>query len=125
MSVSAVMPSASSNLTIAADPFGWGSATVNGGVYTMVASDCANSTIFAGKVSGGGVQIDHSTAMGNAAATFPLSAIYGLDAIVMPVGGTSSTWPRGLVRIHPAFTRFHLTEMTARMPPRLSPMWRV
>jgi type IV pilus assembly protein PilW len=89
VSVSAQMANTSSNLTIAADPYKWGSATANNGVYYMIVSDCISSSLFAGKTSVGGAQIEHGTGVvntpGNAADTFPGSAIYGVDALVMPI----------------------------------------
>lgn len=85
VSLTAVMTAANGNLTIGADPFGWGNATVNSGVYNMIVSDCATSSLFAGKVATSSTQIDHSVAMGNTAASFPLSPLYGVDAVVMPL----------------------------------------
>ncbi|MDR7308423.1 PilW family protein [Rhodoferax saidenbachensis] len=72
-------------LTIGSDPFGWHNATANGGVYTMIVSDCAKSSIFAAKTAASGLQISHAAALGNTADTFPSNAMYGTDALVMPV----------------------------------------
>jgi type IV pilus assembly protein PilW len=85
VSVTAAMTSGTSNLTIGADAFGWAGATANSGVYTMVVSDCVSSNVFAGKIAGGGAQIDHSAAMGNATGAFVGGAQYGVDALVMPL----------------------------------------
>ena len=86
VSLSAAMAAASDPLTIASDPFGWGA-----DVYNMVVADCTSSSLFAGQVAGGGTQIAHTTAItsastgANAASNFPLSPVYGVDAIVMPL----------------------------------------
>jgi type IV pilus assembly protein PilW len=88
VSVSAAMVSANSNLTIAADTFNWGTSAsynANSQVINFVVSDCVSSGVFAGKIAGGGTQIDHSTAIGNASSNFAGSPIFGVDALVMPV----------------------------------------
>lgn len=85
VSLTAAMVANTDNLTIGADPFAWGSATVNSGVYNMIVSNCGISSLFSGKVTGAGAQIDHSSAMGNSADTFPSSPLYGVDALVMPL----------------------------------------
>lgn len=85
VSLSGAMTTTSSVLTISADAFSWGSTTANSGVYNMIVSDCVNSSLFAGKIAGGGTQIDHSTAIGNSASTFPSSPLYGVDALVIPL----------------------------------------
>ena len=86
VSVTAAMVGATSDLTIASDPYGWASAA-NG--YTMIVSDCTQASIFVGKVNSGGTAIDHSTTYDNANNFFPLNAIYsntaGSGAIVMPL----------------------------------------
>jgi type IV pilus assembly protein PilW len=73
------MATSSGALSIAADTFKWGDATRNSGLYTMVMSDCTNSSLFAGKVSvtGGVVQLDHTVAMGNSTADFLSGYTYG------------------------------------------------
>ncbi len=89
VSVSVPMAAANSNLTLAADTYGWINAAsgTNSGIYTFIVSDCASSSIFNGKVTvvGGVTSIDHSTAMGNNVDTLALSTLFGTDAIVMPV----------------------------------------
>lgn len=85
VSVSAVMAATNSPLAIASDTFSWGTTAANSGVYNMVVSDCKSSSLFAGKVAGGGTSIDHTATLGNAADTFPGSYQYGIDALVMPV----------------------------------------
>ena len=88
VSVSVPMAAATSNLTLAADTYGWSSAVTgtNSGIYAFIVSDCLSSSIFNGKVtlSGGVASIDHSTAMGNSVASFTSSTLFGTDAIVMP-----------------------------------------
>lgn len=88
VSVSAPMAAANSNLTLAADPYGWSTTAggTNSGIYTFIVSDCSSSSIFNGKVTvaGGVTSIDHSTAMGNSVASFTSSTLFGTDAIVMP-----------------------------------------
>ncbi len=88
MSVTAAMGVAGDPLTIAAgsaaflDPLK---------IYNMVVANCASSSLFAGQLGGGGTQIVHTTAIGNAtvgtnaAASFPSTPIYGVDALVMPM----------------------------------------
>lgn len=85
VSLTAVMAAPDSSLTIAADAFAWGNATANSGIYNMIVSDCITSSLFAGKVGSGGTQIDHSSALGNVANTFPASSQYGVDALAMPL----------------------------------------
>jgi type IV pilus assembly protein PilW len=80
LAISAPMATASSNLTIAADPYGWGTAYT----YTLIVSDCNASSLFSGKLSGT-TQIDHSIAIGNNANTFAANYLYGVDALVMPL----------------------------------------
>lgn len=88
VAVSVPMAAANSNLTLAADTYGWINAAsgTNSGIYTFIVSDCASSSIFNGKVTVGGgvVSIDHSAAMGNSVDTFTSSTLFGADAIVMP-----------------------------------------
>ena len=86
VSVTAAMSTATDALTIGTDSQSWGTSAA----YHMVVSDCNNSSFFVGQLatSGGVTSIQHTTANGNAAATFPGSAIYGVDAIVMPVEWT-------------------------------------
>ncbi|WP_293604054.1 PilW family protein [Polaromonas sp. UBA4122] len=88
VSVSVPMAAANSNLTLAADTYGWSNAVsgTNSGIYTFIVSDCSSSSIFNGKitVSSGVISIDHSTAMGNSVGSFTSSMLFGTDAIVMP-----------------------------------------
>ena len=87
-SVTATMAAAGDPLTIAA-----GSAAFldPSKIYNMVVSNCNSSSLFAGQVAGGGTQIAHTTAIGNAtvgtnaANSFPSAPLYGADAIVMPL----------------------------------------
>ncbi|OOG36935.1 PilW family protein [Polaromonas sp. A23] len=81
VAVSAPMGTTTSTLTIAADPYGWRNATLNGGAYNMVVSDCDSSTVFDGKVSvsAGVYSIAHDTGLGNAGGTFASSYLYGPD----------------------------------------------
>ncbi len=78
--VTAVMASATANLTIAADPNSW-----SGRDYYFVVSDCRKSSLFVGQVPVAGTSITHGTILGNTAAGFPSSAIYGVDAVVTPL----------------------------------------
>ncbi len=87
VSVGAAMGSATSNLTIAADPFGWhttDAATGSYKVWNMIVSDCNSGTLFAGQLSGT-TAITHATSNGENAASFPSSPLYGTDALVMPL----------------------------------------
>lgn len=79
VTLSAAMVAGTDALTIASDPFSWGSAT---NVYTFVISDCAASSIFSGQVSVAGTSIVHTVAVGNSVATFPNSKLFGADAVV-------------------------------------------
>lgn len=90
VSVSTAMALATSPIAIASDAYGWGSTKV----YTMVVSDCTNSSLFAGKLNAAGTQIDRDLVDNVAqtpALTFPLkpnnpnNPKYGVDAIVMPL----------------------------------------
>ena len=78
--VTGVMASATADLTIAADPNGW--ATKD---YYFVASDCKKSSLFVGKIPVAATSIAHGAVLGNAADTFPSSAVYGIDAVVTPL----------------------------------------
>ena len=82
VAVSAAMATATSSLTLAADTYGWAN-----NVYDMIVSSCASSSIFKGNVtvSGGVVNIEHSTGTGNGQDTFKSDALFGTDAIVVPV----------------------------------------
>lgn len=84
VAVSVPMGATNSPLTIAADPYGWRNATLNGGAYNMVVSDCSSSTVFDGKVSvsGGVTTIAHDTGLGNSVDTFASGHLFGTDAIV-------------------------------------------
>lgn len=87
VSVTAAMVAVGDPLTIAA-----GSATFLDASkpYNMVVANCSSSSLFAGQLGGGGTQILHTAAIGNAtvgtnaAAAFPSNPIYGVDALVMP-----------------------------------------
>lgn len=84
VSVSAPMVAAS-NVPLAADTYKWKDATPNSGVYTFIISDCKQSSIFNGKVTGSGpFSIDHSAVLGNAGSG-SLASDFGADAIVLPV----------------------------------------
>ena len=78
--VTGVMASATADLTIAADPNGW--ATKD---YYFVLSDCKKSSLFVGKIPVAATSIAHGAVLGNAADTFPSSAVYGIDAVVTPL----------------------------------------
>ncbi len=88
VSVTATMGAAADPLTIAA-----GSAAFldPAKIYNMVVANCNSSSLFAGQVGGGGTQILHTTAIGNAtvgtnaADSFPSAPLYGPDAMVMPL----------------------------------------
>jgi type IV pilus assembly protein PilW len=88
VSVTATMGSAGDPLTIAA-----GSAAFldPAKIYNMVVANCNSSSLFAGQAGGGGTQILHTTAIGNAtvgtnaADSFPSTPLYGVDAMVMPL----------------------------------------
>jgi type IV pilus assembly protein PilW len=80
ISISATMATTTSPLTLAADPYKW-SATAGGtnsGIYTFIVSDCSSSSIFNGKVtvSGGVVNIDHTTMMGNNSNAFTSGYVF-------------------------------------------------
>jgi len=81
VSVTAAMGAVGDPLTIAAGS----GAFLGAAVYNMVVANCSSSSLFAGQLAGGGTQIAHTTAMGNAAASFPSTPIYGVDALVMPL----------------------------------------
>lgn len=78
--VTVVMASATADVTIAADPNSWANKD-----YYFVASDCRKSSLFVGRVPAAGTSIAHGTGLGNAAANFPSSALYGVDTVVAPV----------------------------------------
>ena len=83
VSVSAPMLAAS-NVPLAADAYKWKGSTTNSGVYTFIISDCLNSSIFNGKVTGSGpFSIDHSAALGNTVGG-SLASGFGTNAIVQP-----------------------------------------
>jgi hypothetical protein len=60
------MSTSSSPLTLATDPYQWRDATANSGVYDMIVSNCDNSFVFKGKVTGSGspstTSVAHSAA---------------------------------------------------------------
>ncbi len=78
--VTAVMASATADLTIAADPNSWANKD-----YYFVASDCRKSSLFVGRVPVAGTSIAHGAGLGNTADNFPSSAIYGVDTVVTPL----------------------------------------
>ena len=89
-SMSSVAPStpmvtSTSPLTIAADTYGWATATANSGQYDMIVSDCTSSSIFKGKVgiSGGITTIAHDTGLDNSVGNFTSNYLFGTNAIVM------------------------------------------
>lgn len=84
VAVSAPMGATNSPLTIAEDTYGWRNATLNGGAYNMIVSDCTSSSVFDGKVSvsGGVTTITHDTGLGNSVDTFSSGHLFGTDAIV-------------------------------------------
>ena len=81
VSLTAPMAAPDAALTIGADAYGWGTTKV----YTFVVSDCISSSLFAGKLSAGGTQVDHSAALGNNASSFATNYQYGVDSILMPL----------------------------------------
>lgn len=87
-SVSAAMAAVTDPLTIAAGSAAFLDATK---IYNLIVANCSSSSLFAGQVAGGGTQIAHTTAIGNAtvgtnaANSFPSTPIYGVDALVMPL----------------------------------------
>ncbi len=88
VSITTAMAAAADALTIGTDSQSWGTRP-----RYMVVSDCNNSSFFVGQLatSAGVTSIQHEIGAGNdenEAATFPGSAIYGVDAIVMPVEWT-------------------------------------
>ena len=88
VSVTTAMASATTELTIGADPYSWAATTTplaNPGVYNMIVSNCITSSLFAGKVTTLGTLIAHDTTLGNATNNFPTSPLYGADALVMPL----------------------------------------
>lgn len=84
VAVSAPMGATNSPLTISSDTYGWRNATLNGGAYNMIVSDCTSSSVFGGKVSvsGGVTTIAHDTGLGNSVGTFASSYLFGTDAVV-------------------------------------------
>jgi len=88
VSVTAAMGVVGDPLTIAAGSAAFLDAAKT---YNMVVANCNVSSLFAGQLGGGGTQIVHTTAIGNttvgtnAAASFPSTPIYGVDALVMPL----------------------------------------
>ena len=86
--VTAAMAVASDPLTVAAGSAGFLDATK---VYNMVVANCNSASLFAGQLGGGGTQIVHTAATGNAtvgtnaADTFTSTPLYGTDAMVMPL----------------------------------------
>jgi type IV pilus assembly protein PilW len=83
VSVTTPMTLPESVLEIGTDSQDWGTI-----LRYMVVSDCVNSSYFVGELetAGGVTSIKHLAATDkNALATFPSSAKYGIDAIVMPV----------------------------------------
>lgn len=90
VSVTAAMVLVGDALTIAAGSATFLDATK---IYNMVVADCNASSLFAGRLDGGGTQIVHgigindgnATVGTNAAAAFPSNATYGVDALVMPL----------------------------------------
>jgi type IV pilus assembly protein PilW len=83
-SLAAPMTSATSDLLVSTNTFGW-----SGRSSMMIISDCSESTLFKGAVteinpgSAAQLNISHAAGTDNTAASFANSKVYGTDAVVM------------------------------------------